>query len=244
MTDARVHGNVASRALGGMVAARGKPQMKRIALVIVAAALTLPTVASAQAAETTETTAPKPWMIRVRALNLGPANKSDAFTALGTNFGKDAVHVSSKTFPEFDFSYSFSSKWSAELVLTYPQEHDVTLVGVGKIGKVTHLPPSLVAQYHFTVPKCPCEPYIGLGVNYTRITSAHLAVGATKLGIERDSFGCVFNIGADYKIGENLYLNLDYKRANIGFDVRAGSSKLTTADLNPNLISVGLGMRF
>jgi outer membrane protein len=199
--------------------------------------LFLPAFVHAQAVE-------KPWMGRLRILNLNPANESDPFTALGTAFPSDAVHVSNKTFPEVDLSYFFTKNFALELVLTYPQKHDVVLAGVGNIGDLDHLPPCLVAQYHFGTGNPAIKPYVGAGFNYTRITRADLVVGTTALDIERDSFGIVLQVGVDYQIGENLYLNLDYKRANIEFDVRAGGSRLTTASLNPNLFSVGVGFRF
>ena len=58
------------------------------------------------------------------------------------------MHVSSKTIPEIDISYFFTPNIAAELILTYPQKHDVTLDG-NNIGTFKHLPPTLSLQYHF-----------------------------------------------------------------------------------------------
>jgi outer membrane protein len=55
-----------------------------------------------------------PWTARLRATYLDMANKSDAFSALGLNFGADSVRINSKWIPEFDFSYAFSENLSAE----------------------------------------------------------------------------------------------------------------------------------
>ena len=87
-----------------------------------------------------------PWQVRVRAVHLNPADKSDPLGGVGAS---DRIGVSNKTIPEVDISYFVTPNISAELVLTYPQKHDVTLDGQ-KIGTFKHLPPTLLAQYHFT----------------------------------------------------------------------------------------------
>ena len=183
------------------------------------------------------------WQVRIRATDLVPSNKSDAFTALGVNFGADAVHVATKIIPEFDVDYFFNEKWSAELVLTVPQRHDVTLAGVGHIGTLTHLPPTLLAQYHFKVGRCPLDPYVGAGVNFT-ILSSNLGVGATNLDLSPNSWGVTYQLGFDYKLNEHWLLNLDYKYINLHANVKAGNAVLTTANVNPSLIAVGVGYRF
>jgi outer membrane protein len=81
---------------------------------------------------------------------------------------------------------------AAELILTYPQKHDVELGGTD-IGSVKHLPPTLTLQYHFN-PTGTVRPYVGLGVNYTRFTSVDLDAGSVlggsvPLKIDRSSFG-------------------------------------------------------
>jgi outer membrane protein len=187
-----------------------------------------------------------PWLVRIRALDMNPSNKSRAFSALGTNFGSDSVTLNTKTFPEVDLTYFFSPNVAAELVLTYPQEHDVTLAGVGRIGTVKHLPPTLTAQYHYPIQNSPITPYIGLGVNFTRITESKLSVSGTNLDVTRDSFGLAYGAGFDYKLNERWSVNFDYKYVNIHTNVKVQSTGgiLTNLDVNPNLFSVGLGYRF
>lgn len=188
----------------------------------------------------------KPWMFRFRLVNLAPANKSNPFTALSTDFPADAVHVTHKTIPEVDLTYFFTKNIAAELVLTYPQKHNVILAGVGTLGSIDHLPPTLMLQYHFDAPQSNVRPYVGVGINYTRITRANLSVAGTGLAIERSSTGLALQLGCDVKVGENLYINFDYKRLRLQADVSVASSGayLTTAKLDPNLFSVGVGFRF
>ena len=101
-----------------------------------------------------------PWLVRARAVHIDPADKSAPVAGVGAS---DRITVSDKTIPEVDISYFFTPNWAAELILTYPQKHDVSLDGA-KIGTFKHLPPSLLLQYHFTN-STPFKPYVGAGIS-------------------------------------------------------------------------------
>lgn len=207
--------------------------MKRLAsLTLLAAALAAP----ALQAET-------PWLVRVRAVAIQPSNKSDAIPALGVP--ADAIHVSNKTIPEVDFSYFFTKHFSAELILTIPQEHDVTLSGT-KIGTFKHLPPTLTAQYHF-LPDGMINPYLGAGLNFTLISDVDIKVpGVGALDLEKSSLGIAVQAGVDIKVADRWFLNLDVKYAKLGSDVKlaANGAKVSAVQLDPMLIGVGVGYRF
>jgi outer membrane protein len=201
--------------------------------------LGLGVVCSAQAASD------QPWMVRVRAVNMDMANQSTPIPALGVT-ASDTLEVSNKTIPELDISYFFTPNWAAELVLTYPQKHDVTLVNNGtrtSLGTFKHLPPILSLQYHFK-PGARFQPYAGLGVNYTRISSVKLAAGAQPLELEGHSTGLAFNLGADYHLQDSMYLNVDIKKVQLRSDVLANGNVVSTAKLDPLLVGVGIGWRF
>lgn len=185
-----------------------------------------------------------PWQFRIRSTYLEMANKSDAFTALSINFPSDAVSVNSKWIPEFDVSYSFTKNLVAELVLTVPQTQDVTLAGVGHLGTFKHLPPVLALQYHFT-PGSVIDPYVGLGVNYTLIYGSDLKVAGIPLALDTNSIGLAAQAGADINIGNGFYLNVDVKKVQLSSGVSVyGGPHLTTAKLDPWLLSLGVGYRY
>lgn len=178
-----------------------------------------------------------PWMVRARAVNISPANKSDQVGGTGAY---DRLTVSNKTIPEVDISYFFTPNWSAELILTYPQKHTVYLDGAD-IGSFKHLPPTLTAQYHF-MPEGQVSPYLGVGVNYTNISSVNLLGGAANL--ENNSFGLALQAGVDFKIDKNWSINLDVKKVQIRSDVTSGGAKLSRVKVDPVLVGVGVGYRF
>lgn len=206
---------------------------------LVMALLGLGLACSAQAA------VDQPWMVRVRAVNMNMANQSDSIPALGVT-AMDTIEVNDKTIPEVDISYFFTPNWAAELVLTYPQKHDVTLVNNGTrttLGSFKHLPPVLSLQYHFT-PGARFQPYVGLGVNYTKISSVKLAAGAQPLQLEGHSTGLAFNLGADYHLQDNMYLNVDIKKVQLRSDVLANGNVVSKVRVDPLLVGVGIGWRF
>ncbi|HEY8995859.1 MAG TPA: OmpW family outer membrane protein [Lacunisphaera sp.] len=187
--------------------------------------------------------AASPWSARLRATYLQTVDKSDAFTALGINFAANAVSVSDRLIPEIDIDYAFTDTLSAELVLTIPQEHSVSLAGVGKLGTFKHLPPTLLLQYR-ALPGAAIRPYVGIGVNFTLIWDDSLVVAGVPLGLEGNSTGLAVQAGVDWKLNDRWGFNLDLKRANIRSAVSAGGAKLTEARLDPWLYAAGLRYEF
>ena len=177
------------------------------------------------------------WMVRARAVHLDSANGGAA--------GDKGVSVNDKWIPELDISYFFTPNLAAELILTYPQKHDVRLNGA-KIGTLKHLPPTLLAQYHFTQLGA-FKPYVGVGINYTRFSSVKFdpAVDAAlNPSVKKNSFGPALQIGFDYALDKNWSINFDVKKVYIKTDVRSFGTKVGTFKVDPVLVGVGLGYRF
>lgn len=195
----------------------------------------------------------KPWEIRARAVWLGMEDNSEA--GIGAAVGLlpgDAIHVSDKVIPEVDISYYFARNWAAELVLTIPQKHRVEITNGPlreSVGTFRHLPPTLMLQYHFR-PDAKFRPYVGLGLNYTLISSVRLRsnVAGANLDLEDNSFGPAFQAGFDVPLAfmgsENTYFNFDVKKIQIRSDVTMNGSKISSVELDPWAIGAGLGWRF
>ncbi len=181
--------------------------------------------------------------VHLRATYLETIDESDAFSALGINFAADSVSVSDKLIPEIDINYAFSDTLTAQLVLTLPQEHHVDLAGVGRLGSFKHLPPTLLLEYK-AFPGQAFRPYVGAGVNYTLIFDSELSVAGIPLSLENASIGLAAQVGFDYTLSEKWALNVDLKKAMLATDVSVGGTKLTEAQLNPILYSLGLRYSF
>jgi len=203
-----------------------KSILKLMMAVLGLAAVTAPTLAQES-----------PWLVRARAVHIDPADKSDPIGGTGA---ADRLHVSDKWIPEVDISYFFTPNWAAELILTYPQKHDVTLDGA-RIGTFKHLPPTLTAQYHF-LPGATIDPYVGAGVNYTLLSKVNLLNGGARL--EHDSVGLALQAGADFRIDDHWSVNLDVKKLQIRSDVMIGGARASRVKVDPLLVGLGVGYRF
>ena len=198
---------------------------KQLLCAAVAVAGLMTSNAFAQAAE-------GPWMVRVRAVHLDSANKDS--TGLG-------LSVNNKTIPELDISYFLSPNMAVELILTVPQKHTLSSSALGgPIGTLKHLPPTLLAQYHFTG-NSGFKPYVGAGINYTRFSSVNLPAG---VDIDRNSYGAALQVGVDMPLSGNMYLNFDVKKVYISTDVTVAGADVGSFKINPLLVGVGLGWRF
>ncbi len=174
-----------------------------------------------------------PWLVRVRAVQLSMANENGVTAAPG-------LGANDKVIPELDITYFMTKNLAAELILTVPQRQIVKSDG-GDLGSFNHLPPTLTLQYHFTdMPAF--KPYVGLGVNYTKISSVNLNGGLT---LDSSSTGAAAQIGVDFPLDKQWSLNVDVKKVYIKTDVyTAAGANLGTLKLDPTLFGVGLGYRF
>ena len=195
--------------------------------IVVAALLAAGTVTGAMAQSSGEGA----WMVRARAVNLDMSNKDS--TGLG-------LVVNNKTIPEVDVTYFLTPNVAAELILTVPQKQTVYSNGVS-IGTFKHLPPTLLAQYHFTGLQG-YRPYVGVGINYTDISKVSLLGGAVTL--DQDSWGGALQAGVDIALDRNWSINLDVKKVYIKTRVYSGGANAGTLRLDPVLAGVGIGYRF
>jgi outer membrane protein len=175
------------------------------------------------------------WLVRGRALYLDSANKD--------NTGLD-LSVNNKTFPELDITYFLNNNLAVELVLTYPQKHDIRAGGT-KIGTLKHLPPTLSLQYHF--PMSGFRPYVGAGINYTLFSDVNFDSGidaALKPSVDSSSVGLALGAGVDIPFGGGWLFNVDVKKVKLETDVKSFGTKVGTFKVDPVLFSLGVGKRF
>ncbi|WP_223246955.1 OmpW/AlkL family protein [Sulfuriferula thiophila] len=170
------------------------------------------------------------WLVRARAISVQPQESS----SLG-------LSVDNALVPEVDFSYFVTKNVALELILG-TSRHEVSL-GSSSLGKVSVLPPTLTAQYHFA-PDATVRPYVGAGVNYTRFYSNDLKVGTQNVELDNNSWGGALQAGVDIAVGKNSFINLDIKKIYIKTDVALAGTKIDTLKLDPLVLGVGYGMKF
>ena len=193
------------------------------------------------------------FLVRLRAVQMDFAQKSDAIPSLGVP--ADAIRVDNQTIPDIDFEYFFTKSFSTELVLTYPQSQTVTvqqsaLGGPVDIGTFKYLPPTLTAKWNF-IPDGTIRPYVGIGINLTLISSVNLnQVQALNditgnITLDSSSVGLAGQVGVDFKVADHYFINADVKYMKLQSDVKtANFGKVSTVNLDPWLFGVGIGYRF
>ena len=122
----------------------------------------------------------------------------------------------------------------------------VVCAGDVKIGSLKHLPPTLLAQYHFTNFGA-FKPYVGAGINYTRFSSVKFdpaVEAALDPSIKKNSWGGALQVGFDYALDKNWSINFDVKKVYIATDVYSFGTKVGKFKVDPLLVGVGVGYRF
>lgn len=211
------------------------------------------------------------WVVRLRTTSVNPNEKSDlgkyvnSHVAPGAMSNGAGLKLDSNTIPALDISYYWTKHIATELILALGSKHNVAVskepggvVPNQKLGSIDALPPILTVQWHFN-PDQTLDPYLGAGINATfmldRTLTLHQssvpALQGSKIRIERDSFGPALQAGLDVNLKDGWLLNADVKYVWMESDVQlrnplAGNrwTKIDALEVNPWVISLGIGRRF
>jgi len=116
--------------------------------------------------------------------------------------------------------------------------------GGATLGRASMAPFHLLLQYHF-MPKSAFSPYVGAGVHHTVFFNKEGAVFDTLRAFPADTGG-VLQVGFDYAINKDYFINFDVKKFYLETDVRpgGGGAKIETLALDPLLVGLAVGMHF
>ncbi|MFC3395637.1 outer membrane protein OmpW [Brenneria rubrifaciens] len=212
--------------------------MKKASFLLLAAALVPSFVQAHQAGD---------FIVRGGTATVRPVEGSDnVMGSLGS------FKVDNNTQLGLTFSYMVTDNIGVELLAATPFTHKVGLDSVGgTIAEVSHLPPSLVAQYYFGEKADKLRPYLGVGVNYTMFYDEKFNQRGKNAGLSdlslKNSWGLAAQAGLDYDLDENWLLNMSLWWMDIDTDVKfkAGSEQqIVSTRLDPWVFMFGVGYRF
>ncbi len=175
------------------------------------------------------------WLVRVGAGMVDP--KSDNSPIASVDSGTSLI---------VNGTYFFTPNIGFEVLAAWPFSHDIELVADGtKVGETKHLPPTFSLQYHFTT-NTNFRPYAGVGLNYTTFFDEETtgALAGTSLSLD-DSFGLAAQVGADFDVSDNLFLNVDIRWINIETEADIPEVPLSfDVEIDPMVYSIAVGWKF
>ncbi|WP_063700214.1 OmpW/AlkL family protein [Pseudoalteromonas gelatinilytica] len=192
--------------------------------------------------------------VNVGAINVNPDNDSSKINEAPTL----GLSADDDTQLGITVDYALDDNWVIELVAATPFSHDVQGAGGlagNKIATIKHLPPTLLAQYHFLDSTYKFRPFVGVGLNYTTFfdeqPSAALkaTLGTDDVEVKLDdSFGIAAQAGFNYMMSENWGLHGMVSLIDIETDATVyadGAKALTsTVKIDPVVAMFGVKYKF
>ena len=184
------------------------------------------------------------WTLGVGVHNVD--TKSDNGTLTATPLGNLKMDIGSNARPTITGEYFLKDNLGVEILAALPFQHDINVVGVGKVGSTKHLPPTVSLQYHFGQGKV--RPFVGVGLNYTTFfsTKTEGAIDGTNLDLS-NSWGLAGHIGVDFQVSEKGAIRIDYRKIDIDTDVKLNGAKLgtkNTVNIDPSVYGIAYVMHF
>ena len=171
------------------------------------------------------------WLVRAGIWTVAP----------GSDNG-DVVDVDDGYSVGFNGTYFFTDNFAVEVLASLPFSHDVNLKSDGsRVGEVKHLPPTVSAQYYFALSES-TRVYAGAGVNWTIFFDEDTtgALTGSDLSLD-DSIGLALQLGADFDVNENWFVNVDLRYIDIESDAELDGGSLTTVEIDPWVVGLNLG---
>jgi outer membrane protein len=182
------------------------------------------------------------WSVNVGAISVLPQDSSSHLNVVETVAGLPAnsteVAVDNNTQLGITVDYQLTKNWTIELIAATPFKHDVQVKGSAidglPLGSTKHLPPTLLAQYHFDLGDSRFDPFVGLGLNYTNFfqedVSGELVSTLQALNVTdandrvelklKDSWGLAMQAGVNVKLADQWSAHLMLSKMDIDTEGR------------------------
>jgi len=208
------------------------------------------------------------FSVNVGAINVAPNDSSSSLNVVeqvaALPAGSTSVAVNNNTQLGLTLDYSINKNWTVELIAATPFSHDIEVEGSAidglDIGNTKHLPPTLLAQYHFDLGDSKFDPFVGVGLNYTKFFDSS-ASGALKSTLQAlkvttasddvdlkldDSFGLALQAGVNYQINSNWGAHFMVSKMDIDTtgEVKVNGTTIQSVDVQIDPLVVMVGVRW
>lgn len=204
------------------------------------------------------------FSVNIGAIYVKPDESSSNLNVIesvaGLPNGSTQVAVGNDTQLGLTFDYRFNQNFGLQLIAATPFSHDLKVKGSAidglNIGKTKHLPPTLMAQYHFTQHHA-FQPFVGVGVNYTTFFSesvnpelegALIALDVTTAADNvtlslSESWGLALQAGFNYQLTERMGIHFMVSKMAIDttgkVKVNGNTVQSVNVDIDPVVAMLG-----
>ncbi|MDP2716366.1 OmpW family protein [Rheinheimera sp.] len=208
------------------------------------------------------------FAINVGAITVAPDDSSSSLNVIeqvaGLPAGSTAVGVNTNTQLGLTFDYRINPNWAVQLIAATPFSHDIKVKGSAidglKVGKTKHLPPTLLAQYHFMPQHQTFDPFVGVGLNYTVFFDEQIdgqlegALDALNVTAANDnvslklksSYGLALQAGVNIKLNETFGVHIMLSKMDIDTTgrVQVNGATVQSVDVNIDPYVAMIGLRW
>jgi outer membrane protein len=167
------------------------------------------------------------------------------------------INIKSASALFFTATYMITDSISVEALGGLPYKHDIVgagaVAGVGKIGSIHQISPTVLLQYRFLAADGPFRPYVGAGPTFAKFygskgSAALTAVTnpggpGTTIGGDTE-WGGTIEAGANYKIDKHWFVDAAILKTFINTKATLSTGQTTSARLNPIAINASIGYTF
>lgn len=195
------------------------------------------------------------WMVKLGANQIAPQVTSDDLSA--PSLPNSKVDVKSNTTAILTAAYMLTDNVSIEFFAGLPYKHDVVgdgaLSGVGKLGTIKQVSPTLFAQYRFLEATAPLRPYVGAGLTYAHFygeegsgtLTALTNPGGPPTTMSVDSaFGTSFQLGLTYQFNEHWFVDGSVIKTYLKTTTSLSTGQSIDTKLDPISTNLSVGYRF
>ncbi|RUO18469.1 hypothetical protein CWE08_11150 [Aliidiomarina iranensis] len=204
------------------------------------------------------------FSINVGAISVMPDESSSNLNVIedvaGLPAGSTSVGVNNNTQLGLTFDYKFNDNFGLQLIAATPFSHNLKVKGSAidglNIGKTKHLPPTLMAQYHFTQ-HATFQPFVGIGLNYTTFFDEKVSGDLEGALIDLDvttasddvslslseSWGLALQAGFNYELNEKMGIHFMVSKIAIdttgNVKVNGNTVQSVNVDIDPLVAMLG-----
>ena len=195
------------------------------------------------------------WLIKSGVNTITPQVESGDLSAPSLPGTK--IDVEKATSIILTATYMLTDAFSLEFYAGLPYEHDVVgdgaIKGVGKLGSVKQVSPTLFGQYRFFAASAPLRPYVGLGLTYlyhfdeegsgTLTALTNPGGPPTRMSAD-DAWGVSAQLGVNYKLNERWFVDASVIKTFIKNENTLSTGQRIETKLDPVSANISLGFRF